>query len=89
MRGDAPDDPAAPAGEEQLHIGVFEERVLARCDKFDRFHAQRRHPRRVACVDAIGQVHKGNAIGLAGNGRDDYFAIAAGGSGHDLAFVWN
>ena len=52
-----------------------------------RFHAQRRHPRRIAGVDAIGKVHKGSAIGLARNRGDAYFAIRCWSSGHDLAFV--
>jgi hypothetical protein len=68
---------------------MLEEGVLAGGYELDCFHPQWRHPGGIVAIDPRGKVHKGNAIGLAGNGRNAYFAKCVGVAGHDLAFVWN
>ena len=56
-RRDAPGDVAARvAREEQLHVGVLEERVLRRIQEILPLHEQRRHPVRVSAIDGPGEA---------------------------------
>ena len=55
-RGDAADDAVAAPGEEQLDVGVGEERILSRRQPLVLGEPQRRHPVRIARVAVVGVV---------------------------------
>src|SRR3546814_18332922 len=64
MRGDAPDRAAVLPREEKLRLAMFEPRILARREEAVNLALQRRHPRRIAAVEAIGKLDEFAQVGL-------------------------
>src|SRR3546814_12546490 len=64
MRGNAADRAAVPPREEKLRLAMFEPRILARREEAVNLALQRRHPRRIAAIEAIGELDDFAQIGL-------------------------
>src|SRR3546814_16359876 len=64
MRRDAADRAAGPPREEKLRLAMFEPRILARREEAVNLASQRRHPRRIAAVEAIGELDEFAQVGL-------------------------
>src|SRR3546814_18755029 len=64
MRGNAADRAAVPPREEKLRLAMFEPRILARREESVNLALQRRHPRRIAAIEAIGELDEFAQIGL-------------------------
>uniref|UniRef100_A0A6J5ZZ53 Unannotated protein n=1 Tax=freshwater metagenome TaxID=449393 RepID=A0A6J5ZZ53_9ZZZZ len=70
MSGDAPNCAAVAAGEEELNVGVLKERVVLWIDVLAAFKAQRGHPIRLVCVQAVGKLQEFTPLRLRLN-RDN------------------
>ena len=70
-RPDPAGDPAAAPGEEELDVGMREERVLRRLQALVLRQAQRRNPVRIAGVAVVGVVDESAELGTAADGSND------------------
>ena len=81
MCADPPDRPACAVGDEKLHVGMTEERVLFRVDELELFRTQLRHRVWHLRGKAAAQVDEGLAAALAGSRLDHYIAARRRGAG--------
>src|SRR2546426_496644 len=68
--GDPSADAAAAPGEQQLHLGVLEERVLLRREPLVLADPKGRYPMRIAGVSAVGVVDETSKVAAAADAAD-------------------